>query len=70
MSANLNKGLNNYYKKNIKKFNSLISITFTGRCSLIEMVYLEEIPRSEWEQKSYKENIKEKYSIRADLSEA
>lgn len=69
--TSLNQGLNAYYHdhckrmtptaNNRKHFNKLISVTFAGRCSMVELVYLEEQPRSLAEQKHYRANIDEKY---------
>ena len=74
---NLNQGLNDYYHKhmtptanNRKHFNKLISVTFAGQCSMVELVYLEEQPRSLAEQKHYRANIDEKYHQKNSLNKA
>ena len=55
---------------NHKHFNKLISVTFAGRCSMVELVYLEEQPRSLAEQKHYRANIDEKYHQKNSLNKA
>jgi hypothetical protein len=55
---------------NRKHFNKLISVTFAGRCSMVELVYLEEQPRSLAEQKHYRANIDEKYHQKNSLNKA
>jgi alpha-ketoglutarate-dependent taurine dioxygenase len=43
----LNQGMSKYYNDHKNSFNKLVSVTFCGRKHLVELVYLEELPRSE-----------------------
>ena len=58
--AELNQGLDKYFEAHKKSFNSLVSVTFTGRRKLVELVYLEEKKRTDQEKEDYEKNIEEK----------